>query len=63
MAQLKFTAPFYAGMGYSLSSWICLRTGLDRRLISSLMRWEEERFGSRDNTTPADIKASTDRPL
>jgi len=44
MAQLQFTAPFYAGIGYSVAAWISRRTELGRRLTEKLKRWEESRF-------------------
>jgi hypothetical protein len=47
MAQLRFTAPFYAGIGYSLAAWICLRTSVDQKFVASLHGWEEERFSAR----------------
>ena len=45
MAQLKFTAPFYAGVGYSLAAWIGRRTDLNRRIVEKVTMWEESRFG------------------
>jgi hypothetical protein len=45
MAQLKFTAPFYAGVGYSLAAWIGLRTELNRKIAEKVRSWEESRFG------------------
>jgi hypothetical protein len=47
MAQVQFTAPFYAGVGYSLSAWISLRTKLHQEFTEMFKRWEERRFGSR----------------
>lgn len=44
-AQIKFTAPFYAGVGYSLAAWICRRTELNRKIAEKVTRWEELRFG------------------
>jgi hypothetical protein len=44
MAQLKFTAPFYAGVGYSLAAWIGRRTELNRKVNERVKRWEESRF-------------------
>jgi hypothetical protein len=32
MAQLSYTAPFYAGVAYSLAAWIALRPDLHRRI-------------------------------
>jgi hypothetical protein len=31
LAQMTFTAPFYAGIGYSVAAWICRRTELHQR--------------------------------
>jgi len=39
IAQLKFTAPFYAGIGYCLAIWLCLRTELDRKLVGKVSAW------------------------
>ena len=47
LAQLKFTAPFYAGVAYSLASWIGIRTDLTRRVSGAVNRWEEQRFGEK----------------
>jgi hypothetical protein len=44
MAQLKFTAPFYAGVGYSVAAWIGLRTDLNRKIAEKVRSWEESRF-------------------
>jgi hypothetical protein len=48
MAQLSFTAPFYAGIGYSLAAWIGRRTRLHRRVAESVIAWEESRFEESD---------------
>jgi hypothetical protein len=45
MVQLKFTAPFYAGIGYSLAAWIGRRTDLNRKIAEKVTKWEESRFG------------------
>jgi hypothetical protein len=45
MAQLKFTAPFYGGVGYGLAAWLARRTDLNRKVADKVMRWEESRFG------------------
>jgi len=45
MAQLTFTAPFYAGVGYSVAAWIGRRTELNRRVAERVKSWEESRFG------------------
>jgi len=47
MVQLKFTAPFYAGVGYSLAAWISCRTDLNKKVAEKVTRWEESRFGPR----------------
>ena len=44
-AQTNFTAPAYAGIGYSLAAWIGLRTELNRKLAERVTTWEESRFG------------------
>jgi hypothetical protein len=45
MAQLTFTAPFYAGLAYSTAAWIGHRTKLVQRLSEKVQRWEPLRFG------------------
>jgi hypothetical protein len=47
MAQLKFTAPFYAGIGYSLAMWLCLRTDLDKRIVQAVTGLWSSRLPSR----------------
>jgi hypothetical protein len=47
MDQLSFTAPFYAGLGYSLALWLCLKTNIDRRIAEMIKQWEISRFPSR----------------
>jgi len=44
MAQLQFTAPFYAGVGYSVAAWIGRRTELSRRVAEKVKMWEQSRF-------------------
>ncbi len=44
MAQLRYTAPFYAGVGYSLAAWMGRRYELDRKVKERVERWEESRF-------------------
>ena len=46
LAQVQFTGPFYAGVGYSLGASISLRTNPGRRIVEMFKKWEEERFGS-----------------
>ncbi len=43
-AQTNFTAPVYAGIGYSVAAWIGLRTELNRKIAEKVRRWEESRF-------------------
>ena len=45
MAQMTYTAPFYAGVGYSVAAWIGRRTELNRRVAERVKSWEESRFG------------------
>jgi len=47
MAQLRFTAPFYAGIGYSVAAWIGRRTELSRKVAEKLKAWEQSRFEHR----------------
>jgi|GEM_PF-1938760 len=47
LAQMKFTAPFYAGSAYSLASWISIRTELSRRVGEGVSSWKERRFGQK----------------
>lgn len=47
MDQAHYTAPFYAGVGYSLGAWISLRTALTRNIAEKLANWEQRRFGDR----------------
>jgi hypothetical protein len=44
MAQLSFTAPFYAGIGYSVATWIGRRTNLIRKVSEKVKYWEDSRF-------------------
>jgi len=45
--QLNFTAPFYAGIGYSLAAWIGYRTDLSRKVSEKVKNWEDSRFERR----------------
>lgn len=45
MAQMTFTAPFYAGVGYSVAAWIGRRTELHRKVSEKVDNWEQSRFG------------------
>jgi hypothetical protein len=44
--QLNFTAPFYAGIAYSMATCTAIRTDLTRKLSNALKDWEERRFGA-----------------
>ncbi len=46
MVQLKFTAPFYAGVGYSTAACIGRRVDLHRKVAEKVTKWEESRFGN-----------------
>lgn len=45
LAQLDFTAPFYAGVAYSIAAWISAGAQLNRRIAEKVRQWEESRFG------------------
>lgn len=45
MDQFQFTAPFYAGVAYSVAAWIALRTRLDEVVITKVKQWEGWKFG------------------
>jgi hypothetical protein len=47
LAQLRFTAPFYAGIAYSVASWIGRRTDLNQKVTEKIKTWEESRFDSK----------------
>jgi hypothetical protein len=44
MAQLNFTAPFYAAVGYSAGAWTGHRTNLTGRANKIFKDWEQSRF-------------------
>lgn len=46
-AQLDFTAPFYAGIGYGIAAWMGRRTNLSQRISEGVKNWEDSRFESR----------------
>jgi hypothetical protein len=48
MAQVSFTAPFYAGVGYSVAAWISLHTQVHEKVIEKVEQWEERKFGNHD---------------
>jgi hypothetical protein len=41
IAQHQFTAPFYAGIGYSLATWVGRRTQLRERTAEVLKAWRD----------------------
>jgi len=45
MGQLRFTAPFYAAVGYCLAACIALRTQLHSKLGKRVKDWEQWKFG------------------
>jgi hypothetical protein len=46
-AQLDFTAPFYAGIGYSVAAWIGRRANLNQKVSERVKSWEDSRFKHR----------------
>jgi hypothetical protein len=52
MDQFQFTAPFYAGVAYSIAAWIALRTELHHVVIAKLRRWEEWKFEKQEDEPP-----------
>lgn len=42
LAQLRYTAPFYAGIAYSLASWLRTRIKLNARVTEGVSRWNEQ---------------------
>ena len=46
-AQLDFTAPFYAGIGYSVAAWIGRRANLNQKVSERVKNWEDSRFKHR----------------
>jgi hypothetical protein len=46
-AQLDFTAPFYAGIGYSVAAWMGRLTNLSQKVSDRVKNWEESRFEHR----------------
>lgn len=43
MAQQQFTAPFYAGIAYSVAAWIGRRTELSRKIAEAVQKWQRSR--------------------
>lgn len=52
--QLWFTAPFYAGVGYSLGAWIGLRTDVNRKVSEKVKAWEASRFDTKETPDQGD---------
>lgn len=44
LAQSEYTAPFYAGVAYSLAAWVCLRTSIDKKFVERFNKWEAVRL-------------------
>lgn len=49
MDQFQVTAPFYAGVAYSVAAWISVRTKLDEAIVAKVKQWEDWKFGSPDH--------------
>jgi hypothetical protein len=47
MGQMHFTAPFYAGVAYSIAGWIGARIDLRHKLSTKVAEWEDAKFGPR----------------
>ena len=47
MAQLHFTAPFYAGLAYSIAGWIGARIDFHRKVKTKVAEWETAKVGPR----------------
>jgi len=45
MAQHTFTAPFYAGMGYSVGAWLSRRTAMHHFVNAKMRSFEQRKFG------------------
>jgi hypothetical protein len=48
MAQLHVTAPFYAGVAYSIAGWIGARLDFRRKLTEKIDALEDSKFGPRE---------------
>ena len=44
MTQLRVTAPFYAGIGYSLTAWSALHFQVFPKLVERAKAWEQSKF-------------------
>ena len=49
MEQLHFTAPFYAGVAYSIAAWISSRIDVRSKLTTKFTAWEAAKFGPRQH--------------
>ena len=58
MAQLTFTAPFYAGVAYSLAAWISMRFDLPYKVATKVEQFEESKFGPRYDSRQSDASQS-----
>lgn len=51
-AQLHFTAPFYAGIAYSLAALLCARMDLDRRIVRACKEFAATRLAAQPQDPP-----------
>jgi hypothetical protein len=49
--QLSVVGPFYVALGYSLAAWLCLRTGIDRKILAAMTGFFD-RIGPTPQTGP-----------
>lgn len=47
LVQMRFTAPFYAGVAYSIGGLIAARIDLRRKVTAKVAKWEDTKFGPR----------------
>jgi hypothetical protein len=47
LAQMRFTAPFYAGLAYSIGGLIGARIDLRQKVATKVGEWEDAKFGPR----------------
>ena len=57
MAQLTFTAPFYAGLAYSLAAWLSMRWDLTGMVATKVEQLEESKFGSSQDHKERDLSS------
>ncbi len=55
MAQLTFTAPFYAGLAYSLAAWISMWLDLTTKVATRVEKLEESKFGPGQDKQESDV--------